>query len=389
VSVFSLSHLTNPILLRGLAMLAANNRRTTALLLAHIAEAHERRLFAPAGYSSMYAYCLGELPFSDDAARRHVYAGRTARRFPVIFEMVEDGRLHLTAVVLLAPFLTHENAPELLEAASRKSKTKIENLLAERFPRDDVPAQIESLPTRLALPASAPLPLLESSPGSPPCIDATATPDHNEAAAAPALADPTTTPPPTSQNHSTERALERVPKSVFVKPSGPPPRVGPLSPGRFSIQFTMGQETHDKLLHARALLRHQVPSGDLAELFDRALDAMIEKLEKRKFAATSNPRRRRNRESANPRHIPADVKREVWERDGGQCTFVGDSGRRCEERGFLEFDHMDPVARGGQATAERTRLRCHAHNQLEAERVFGAEFMRHKREEARQRKAGP
>jgi len=94
-----------------------------------------------------------------------------------------------------------------------------------------------------------------------------------------------------------------------------------------------------------------------------------------------------HRISTNARHIPADVKREVWERDGGQCTYVSDSGRRCEERGLLEFDHMDPVALGGEASIERIRLRCRAHNQLEAELVFGAEFMRYKREEARLRKS--
>jgi len=246
-----------------------------------------------------------------------------------------------------------------------------------------VPPQIESLSTRVALPAPASLPLLEA-PVSPLTIDVTATPDHN-ATEAPALTGPTT-PPPTSQNHSSERALERVEQSVFVKPSGPPPRVAPLSPGRFSITFTMGQETHDKLRHAQALMRHQLPSGDVAQVFDRALDALIETLEKRKFAATSNPRPRRDGTGSNPRHIPADVKREVWERDGGQCTYVSDSGRRCEERGMLEFDHMDPVALGGQASVERIRLRCPAHNQLEAERVFGTEFMARKREEARQRK---
>jgi hypothetical protein len=50
----------------------------------------------------------------------------------------------------------------------------------------------------------------------------------------------------------------------------------------------------------------------------------------------------------------------------------------------LEFDHIDPVARGGQPTVERMRLRCRAHNQYEAERIFGTEFMRHKRQAARE-----
>jgi len=74
----------------------------------------------------------------------------------------------------------------------------------------------------------------------------------------------------------------------------------------------------------------------------------------------------------------------VWRRDGGQCTFVSDKGQRCEARSRLEFDHTDPVARGGQATVAGLRLRCRAHNQYEAERVFGTGFMQRKRNEARQ-----
>jgi len=64
---------------------------------------------------------------------------------------------------------------------------------------------------------------------------------------------------------------------------------------------------------------------------------------------------------------------------------VSESGKRCDERGFLEYDHEIPVARGGKATVENIRLRCRAHNQFEAERAFGAEFMDDKRAEARSR----
>jgi hypothetical protein len=41
------------------------------------------------------------------------------------------------------------------------------------------------------------------------------------------------------------------------------------------------------------------------------------------------------------------------------------------------------VARGGDATVETIRLRCRAHNQYVAELVFGAKFMKTRREEGR------
>ena len=83
----------------------------------------------------------------------------------------------------------------------------------------------------------------------------------------------------------------------------------------------------------------------------------------------------------------ADGSRAVWERDGNQCTFVSQAGQRCPARLFLEYDHKDEFARGGEATVENIRLRCRSHNQLEAERTFGAEFVRRKREEARRVRA--
>ena len=100
---YSLSHLSDPELLRGLASLLAQDRVTTATLLAHLAEVDARRLYLPAAYPSMYAYCVHELHLSEDAACKRIQAARVARQFPVLFEALADGRLHLTAVGLLAP----------------------------------------------------------------------------------------------------------------------------------------------------------------------------------------------------------------------------------------------------------------------------------------------
>jgi 5-methylcytosine-specific restriction endonuclease McrA len=159
--------------------------------------------------------------------------------------------------------------------------------------------------------------------------------------------------------------------------------VTPVAKERFDLHIAIGKHTLDKLDHVQALLSHSIPKGDLGSVLDRALDALIEQLEKRKFAATRNPRTSRPTQSA--RHIPASVKRAVWERDGGRCTFVGDTDRRCMARALLEYDHIHPVARGGRATVENLRLRCRAHNHHEAERALGRAFMNGKRQEARMR----
>jgi hypothetical protein len=73
-------------------------------------------------------------------------------------------------------------------------------------------------------------------------------------------------------------------------------------------------------------------------------------------------------------HVSRAVRREVWARDGEQCTYVDAEGNRCPARGFLELDHVDAKALGGSDEAANLRLRCRVHNHLHAEHVFGRAY---------------
>ena len=143
---YLLTHLSDAVLLRDLATLVARDRATTAELLAHIAEVDERKLYLPAAYPSMFAYCVGELRLSEDAAAKRIQAARIARRFPIVHDALAAGRLNLTSLGLLAPYLTEESAEGLFAAAADKPKAEIQRLLAERFPRPDVFGWMEAIP---------------------------------------------------------------------------------------------------------------------------------------------------------------------------------------------------------------------------------------------------
>jgi hypothetical protein len=146
--------------------------------------------------------------------------------------------------------------------------------------------------------------------------------------------------------------------------------VSPLASDRYVVRFTVNAKTCEKLRLAQDLLRHAVPSGDTGEIFDRALTALLEDLARRKFAATERPRAGRGATEGS-RHIPAEVKRAAWLRAGGRCAFVGQGGRRCTERGFLEFHHVTPYGAGGESTVDNIELRCRAHNAYEADLYYG------------------
>ena len=351
---YRLNHLRDSVLLRELTILVEQDRENTAKFLACIAEVDERRLYLPAGYPSMYAYCLGELHLSEDAAYLRIGAARTAREFPALLGAISEGRIHLTAIRLLSPHLKPGNVGELIAAATHKGRADIELWLARRFPRPEalrIDDGVSPLPNTRLVPVHVGEDVVSGELGP-------------------------------GQVEPKGSAAELVPERVDVL--SPPTHVSPFSPDRYALQITLPRATHDKLRYAQSLLGHAFPSGDIAGVLDRALDSLIIQLEKRKLGATTRPRRQ-PRPTRTRRHIPAQVRRAVWERDQGQCTFVGDRGRRCGARTRLEFDHVDPVARGGWATAERMRLRCRGHNQFEAERVFGAEFMRRKRSAASDR----
>lgn len=149
------------------------------------------------------------------------------------------------------------------------------------------------------------------------------------------------------------------------------PVVAPLSPRRYRVEFTIGEEAEEELRRLQDLLRGEIPNGDLGAIFVRGITLQLQEAEKKKFAATSEPRPGRGTKPGS-RHVPADVQRKVWRRDGGQCAFVAENGRRCSERSYIEYHHAnEPYAFGGEATVENIALRCRSHNVYESELIFG------------------
>ncbi len=375
MNCYQLTHLADGLLLKALSTLVSQERVHTATLLAHIGEVDERRLYLPAAYASMYMYCVHELHMSEDAAYKRIQAARAARRFPALFAAVADGRLHLSAVVLLAPCLTPANCDVLIAAAAGRTKAEVEYELAERFPKPDVATSLRRCPEVVSAEAACP-PLRAPS---------TAVPSENAISGNLLVPEPVV---PFTLNESPcpmgplGEAQACPPSAVGAAPAlQQHTRLAPLSPGRYALKLTIDQEAHDLLREAQELLGHSVPRGDVAALLTRALRALVRDLNQQKHAATEQPRVRRS--AAEGRYIPAQVRREVTARDGGQCTFVSPNGRRCEARHALEFDHAKPLAKGGQTTTANLRLRCRAHNQYAAECEFGREFIRAKRATAR------
>jgi 5-methylcytosine-specific restriction endonuclease McrA len=400
-------------LLARIDTLASTEREAMAELVAHLTALELRpSLYLAEGYGSLFDYCTRALRLSEDAACTRIAAVRACGRFPVILDYLASGAMNLTSVRLLGPHLTAENHEAVLARASGTGRGQIEALVAELAPRPDVRSSVRKLPTPKGA-GACPVPTTKaSSSGAATLIDMS--PDTSSQAAA-ILIDGSPNVSSSEADIDQDPGREERPESQASPAVLPPqhrPIVRALAPERFRVQFTIGQQAHDKLRRVQALLRREIPNGDPGVIFERGLDLVLAKVEKAKLGVVANPRRRASdarlpggayekrirfrtdkaetRHSAPPgdvprevksaltrherppsRHIPNAVKRAVWRRDGGQCAFVSDGGRRCAERHFLELHHIQPYALDGPATIGNVSLRCRRHNAYEGELVFG------------------
>jgi hypothetical protein len=419
-SVFDVVGMENEALLSEVERLVKVDRALGATLLVHLGEVDARKLYLARGYSSMFVYCRSALGMSDAEAYLRMRAADVGRRFPLVLERFGSGDVHLSAIKLLAPHLTQDNHAQLLDRVRGMTKREIEVLVAELAPKPDVPARLRKLPERALKPtvafdfAAVRASTVASTIAVPP-----------PAAASPASMAPSSAALASEDAPLASQALpatELTERAFALQPLPARAVSTPLSPGRFKLELTLGQEAHDELLQLQALFRHQNPSGDLTGIVERALRELLERTMKRRFGQTrasakhlarsrdaresaasdtsrearddrtlalmmpcDEPAEAKLAEDAEPpaslpksRYVPRKVLREVFARDGGQCAFVSSEGRRCSAREFLEVHHHEPFARGGKATVDNLRLSCRAHNQFLAELDYGRGFMREK-----------
>jgi hypothetical protein len=383
---------------------------TTAELLAVLAEVDLRRAYADWGHPSMHSFCTDELGMSDDVAYNSVNVARCSRVFPVILDELKAGRLHLSGLRMLSPHLTQENHLEVLAEARGKTKAQLDLLIARLAPRPPVPDSIRKLPQRVGAPEPA------TTVPSPQLFDTVSVGQ----AASPSVG----VTPSVVQKPSAEVAAAVVPR-----PAVAPASMKPLSEETFKVTFTASKALRQKLEQAQGLLSHSVAPADLASVVERALDLLIAQTLKKRFGVGAKVRGgkseskpaevscphpnealdvgpaandkqdvsaeaaadsddalvgcgREEEEEASTRHIPMHIRRAVYERDGGRCTYVFE-GRRCKETRNLEYDHIKGWANTHQHSVDGIRLACRMHNQRAADWMYGRDFMDRARQRVR------
>jgi 5-methylcytosine-specific restriction endonuclease McrA len=148
---------------------------------------------------------------------------------------------------------------------------------------------------------------------------------------------------------------------------------------KWKVEGVVSERVHAKLERCKKLLSRKHPKGvDYDTLFDELTELYLDKTDPERRVKKQKKRVAQTKsKTTQTRHIPAEVKDEVWKRDDGKCTFVGSNEKRCNSDHNLQFDHYPvPYARGGPSTVNNLRLLCAKHNRYTAEKTYGETHMK-------------
>ena len=315
-------------------------------LIALAAFDRERR-WLELGHTSLFYFLHRELGLSKGAAFYRKTAAELVQRYPEVIEPLRQGKLCITSVVELAKVITPENRGEVVARFFHASKREAKAVAAELRPSEAAPHREV---VTIARPVTSPR--MSIAAGSYRATDRAVHPDE-------------------------PRGDAPSPPAPLPRPAAPmrqPDEAEPLTAELRRYHITVSKRFLAKLSAARDALSHSHPGADTETVLEAALDLLLVKHDRKK-GLVKKPRMAPPRPSERPRHIPAEVKRAVWTRDGGRCQWSVASGGVCGSTRRLELDHIVPVALGGASTIPNLRVTCRFHNQQAARQAFGDAWM--------------
>ncbi len=402
---WTLGDLSDDELVGGLKELISRSSWTEARVVAHLAELEARGLHLR-GARSLFDYCQRRLGLSQNEAFYRIQAARIARRFPIVFELLERREIHLTALALVRDYIDVSNHAELLTEVAGKTKEQILCLLAQRSPRPDVKSRIRKLRVQAGAVAAGPSATVEPRSAASYRLQLNMSESLKQKLS---LASDLMSHSNPSGDLAVvvERALDLLIDKLRQRRFGQ--TVRPASPAKRARGKTSAAPPANRANALGVQLADDPRAGDVASISGdssecdarlsvtnasdpatsetkRAGDARTSQAEesggeaeKSGGARISEPhggdgvrcgagKRRR-------KHIPHQIRRQLLERDGFGCSFVCDDGRPCGAQGLLQIHHERAFGKGGPDSLQNLRLVCAAHNALLAQEEYGAEHM--------------
>ncbi len=350
-------------LTENLAALLRREHDALAEFLIALADFDRRRAWVEMGHSSLFYFLHRELRLSKSAAQYRKVAAELIQEIPGIVEPLRRGDLCLSSIIEAARVVTAENWQAVLPRFYGLSRREAMEVVAALQPHPAPPVRTVVTPVRAEVARSR-----REVAGAPQAVGVL---DRCEPRPqAPGSAGP--------EAGSLRVSSSEEPARDLASPSAPsvtsasPVEVTPLTADLARLHVTVSKAFLRKLEAARDALSHAMPGATEAELLEAGLDLLLAQAAKRK-GLVEKPRKtpRPSRRD----HIPAHVRREVWERDGGRCQWKLESGGICGATRHLEIDHVHPLSLGGASTAANLRVACRFHNGLAARLALGDDLM--------------
>ena len=306
---------------RRLETLLRNEHIALVDFLFALSDFDEKELYLPLGYSSTWAFLREGLGQSEAMTHYRLSAARLLRRLPKLGDFLRQGKVCMTHLSDLAPVLNDENCEAIVTEAMGKSREDIKRIVARLQPRP-VP-KAPSCTTPLS-----PAPRLDS--------------------------------PPTPQPAASIPVQTEILTEAFARK-----------------HITIDREYEELLKGARDALSHTSPNAAELDVIKEGLRRIIRDHQKRK-GQTERPRAPKEPKSPEAA-IPAHIKRQVWQRDKGQCQWPRPDGQICGSTFRVQFHHRIDRGKGGAHSLENVVLTCQQHNLYAAELSWGKNFIDEKR----------
>ena len=140
--------LSDDCLLQKMKVLVQEEKKHLNVLLRHLQEIENRRLFSKLGYTSLFDYATKALGYAEDEACRRISSMRMLREMPELESKIESGDLTLTALNLANTQFraekkvgfgrNKEQKLEILGKMEKKTKREVEKILAASSPLEKI-----------------------------------------------------------------------------------------------------------------------------------------------------------------------------------------------------------------------------------------------------------
>ena len=379
VKILEIKKLSDQNLLFQTKYLVQKERNITIQVLRHLSEIESRKLHLKRGFASLFDYAVRDLGYSHSAAYRRIKVMKLCREVPEIVSKLKVGSLNLTTVSKVQSYF------EKQDKKAKKSQTefnltnqemdtifvgddencKSNNIIVECNPEKNLPATIKKnfLPAedciitetkkqtksdKSGLNLNQKLDLLEQVIGK--------------------------------SSRQTEKLLCEMDSEIYQIKD----KVRYLNKDQIEIKLTVNKNSYENLEILKSLLSHKSPNMSYGRLFQTLSELGLDKYDPRrklkkqkeknlptKIKNNFSPaagRVRNNKEVSSEkiasRYIPTKIKRLVWTRDQGQCTYIcPETKKKCGSKHFLQIDHIHPYSLGGSSKLNNLRLLCAGHNQ--------------------------